>query len=168
MAPPDSEWMLWAKRLQLSIRADFDKELQNLSNRYAEITPDRAEIESLKDQIKDLATSHDHVHLSNQTLGNRVQELETEHSILERKATTESKTRRETTADLAKQLEDVVAAFDRFKKDSWVIEEEKRRELQGLRKQIEGLTKIAESGREGRASHWAMIFHLKRFRHHLD
>ncbi|KAL8642862.1 MAG: hypothetical protein Q9228_000509 [Teloschistes exilis] len=127
---------------------DFDKELQNLSNRYAETTPDRAEIESLKDQIEDLATSHDHVHLSNQTLGNRVQELETEHSILERKATTESKTRRETTADLAKQLEDVVAAFDQFKKDSWVIEEEKQRELQGLRKQIEGLTKIAESGRE--------------------
>ncbi|KAL9586686.1 MAG: hypothetical protein Q9212_000755 [Teloschistes hypoglaucus] len=148
MAPPESEWMLWAKRLQMSIRAEFDKELQNLPNRFAEIAPDRAELESLKDQIKDLVTSHDHVHLSNQTLRDRVQELEAQYSNLDQKTTTESKTRQEQAANLAKQLKDVVAAFDQFKRDSWAVEEEKRRELQDLRKQIERLTEKAEPQQE--------------------
>ncbi|KAI4260435.1 MAG: hypothetical protein LQ352_000297 [Teloschistes flavicans] len=148
MAPPESEWMLWAKRIQMSIRAELDKELQTLPNRYAVIAPDRARLDSLQDQVKDLTTSHDHAHLSNQTLRDRVEELEAEHSILHRKAATESNTRQETTANLAKQLEDVAATFARFKRDSWATEEEKRRELQGLKKQIEGLTGKKEPGRE--------------------
>lgn len=168
MAPLESEWMLWAKRLQMSIRAEFDKELQNLPNRYTEIAPDRAELESLKDQIRDLATSHDHVHLSNQTLRDRVQELEAEHFNLDQKATIESKTRQETAANLAKQLGDVATAFDQFKRDSWAVEEEKRRELQGLRKQIEGFTEKAEPQREGRASQWTLHAQPRCFKNHAD
>ncbi|KAL8694050.1 MAG: hypothetical protein Q9218_001228 [Villophora microphyllina] len=141
MAPPESEWMLWAKRLQTSFRAELNEELQTLQNRYAQFATDSPQFDLLKEQVKDLTTSLEHVHQSNQTLRDRLHELEAE-------ATIESKARQETMANLAKQLECVVATFDQFKRGSRANEEKRQTEVLGLRKQIEELTEKTETRKE--------------------
>ncbi|KAL8734770.1 MAG: hypothetical protein Q9181_003055 [Wetmoreana brouardii] len=134
MSPPESEWMLWAKRLRTSIRAELDGELEALPSRYAQLAQDRTQLASLKTEIKDLAKSYEHLHHSNLALQS------------------EAKIWQGTTMHLTKQLEHVVGALDQFKRDSRVAKEQRQLELQALREQVEGFTKSPGTERRDRAA----------------
>lgn len=137
MPAPEEEWMLWAKRLKSSIRAEIDEELRALPSRYAQVAQDTAQVDVLREQIKDLETSHKHVHQSNLALQAQARGIESDSATLDQRLTTESNTWHKTTMHLAKQLEHVVSAFDQFKREAQAAEESRQRELHELRKQIE-------------------------------
>ncbi|KAL8706704.1 MAG: hypothetical protein Q9201_000229 [Fulgogasparrea decipioides] len=134
MSPPESEWMLWAKRLRTSIRTELDEELEALPSRYAQLVQDTTQLASLKTEVKDLAKSYEHLHHSNLALQS------------------EAKIWQGTTLHLTKNLEHVVGTLDQFKRDSLVAEEQQQLELQALRKQIEGLTKSPGTERRDTAA----------------
>ena len=73
MAPPEPEWMLWAKRLR-----DENKIL------LSKITtkPDSSALEQLAEEVRSLASTIEHLQQDNHTLRQRMQELE--RSVSER------------------------------------------------------------------------------------
>ncbi|KAL8682144.1 MAG: hypothetical protein Q9186_001765 [Xanthomendoza sp. 1 TL-2023] len=138
MAPPESEWMLWAMRLKTTVRADLDQEVRSLHARFADLQQASASVDALRaQQIEDLTASNEHLHHTNLSLRNRIQELDSQCVIRDRDFATGSKLLQEATTNLARQVEDVVEGLTHFKKDATAAEEKHQLEIQALRKQIE-------------------------------
>ncbi|KAL8829041.1 MAG: hypothetical protein Q9170_006343 [Blastenia crenularia] len=152
MSAPESEWMLWAKRLRTSIREELDAELQTLPTRYASVTQNTAQLDSLKERLEDLAVSSEHIHNVNLSLQSRIGELESEATYREQRFASESEDLQNASSDLARQLEHVVGAFEQLKRESRIAEGQRREELERLRMQIDEHKGGTVTGSQGRAT----------------
>lgn len=152
MAPPESEWMLWAKRLKDAIRTELDDELQALPTRFASLIQDNPQLDSLKEKIQDLTAGSEHTNQAVQTLQDRIREVESEASLRDQEFTGQSEKLHETARDLAGQLEHVVGAFEQFKREARVTAEEREQVAKQLREQIETLTTRTLAEQEARTS----------------
>ncbi|KAL8808423.1 MAG: hypothetical protein Q9223_001586 [Gallowayella weberi] len=137
MAPPEQEWMLWAMRLKTTVRADFEQEVRSLHARIADLEQASASVDALREHIKDLTASNEHLHHTNLSLHNRIQELDSQCIIRDQDFATRSKLLQEATTNLARQMEDVAGGLMQFKRESMVAEEKHQLELKELRKRIE-------------------------------
>ncbi|KAL8781594.1 MAG: hypothetical protein Q9213_005944 [Squamulea squamosa] len=136
MPPPESEWMLWAMRLKTSLRAELDKEAQSMRTRRAELEQDRAMLNTLKNDIKNLAARNEHLQDSNSGLQDRILEVESSSIAREQNSAIESDILREAARLLAEQLKGVVEGFEQFKRESKTRQETQQREQQELREQV--------------------------------
>ncbi|KAI4125543.1 MAG: hypothetical protein LQ338_004191 [Usnochroma carphineum] len=152
MAPPESEWMLWAKRLKDAIRTELDDELQALPTRFASLIQDNPQLDSLKEKIQDLTAGSEHTNQAVQTLQDRIREVESEASLRDQEFTGQSEKLHETARDLAGQLEHVVGAFEQFKREARVTAEEREQVAKQLREQIETLTTRTLAEQEARTT----------------
>ncbi|KAL8997319.1 MAG: hypothetical protein Q9188_006354 [Gyalolechia gomerana] len=137
MSAPESEWMLWAKRLRTSIRAELDAEFQALPTRYASLVQDTTKLNSLKEQVQDMAVSTEQIHTANQALKSRIELIESEGAHREQKHGIELESLHDITKNLARQLEHVIGAFEQLKREARLAEEQRQHELEEMRKQFD-------------------------------
>ena len=143
--------MLWAQRLRTSIRAEFEAELQAISNRYASLVQATSQLDSTKERIQDLEASNDHTHNANRTLQSRLEQIETDAVYREQKFDNNFEGLQDTTVDNTRQLKHIVGAFEQLKRESRVALDQQQQELEGMRKQIDELHGHAITGGHGRA-----------------
>lgn len=136
MPAPESEWMLWAKRLRTSIRTELDAEFQALPARYASLVQDTTQLNSLKEQVQDIAVSSQHIHAANEALRNRVEFIESDGVHQAQKHGTELESLHDMVKSLARRLEHVIGAFEQSKREARVAEERRQHELEDMRKQV--------------------------------
>lgn len=151
MSAPESEWMLWAKRLRTSIRAELDAEFQALTTRYASLVQDTAKLNSLKEQVQDIAVSSEQIHTANQALKSRIELIESEGAHREQKHGIELESLHDITKNLARQLEYVIGAFEQLKREARLAEKKRQHELEEMRKQFDEPKEKTVTELQGRA-----------------
>ncbi|KAL9604817.1 MAG: hypothetical protein Q9219_000265 [cf. Caloplaca sp. 3 TL-2023] len=139
MSAPESEWMLWAKRLRTSIRAEHDAEFRALPSHFPILMHNGDQFQSIKEQVQDLAAGNEHTHQANQALQNRIEQLESDAACREQKSMAESESLQHTTENFARQLEHIYEAFEQLKKESQLVTERQQQELEGIGQQIHEL-----------------------------
>ncbi|KAL8672181.1 MAG: hypothetical protein Q9168_003345 [Polycauliona sp. 1 TL-2023] len=155
MAPPESEWMLWAMRLKTWVRTELDQasqQVQSTETRCAKLEETTAMLDSLKGDVERLTASNEHLQHTNSASQDRILELESNAITRDRAAATEANGLREASRLLSEQLKAVVEGFNDFKRESRESEERQRQEQEELKQQMMGLRASIE---ERKADHEA-------------
>ncbi|KAL8937543.1 MAG: hypothetical protein Q9211_003628 [Gyalolechia sp. 1 TL-2023] len=152
MSAPESEWMLWAKRLRTSIRAELDAEIEALPTRYASLVQDTSHINSLKERVQDLAVSSEHTNTANEVLKSRIELIESDAADREQQHGIALEDLRDITKNLTRQLEHVIGAFEQLKREARVAEEQRQHELERTRKHMDEPKAKSATELQGRAA----------------
>lgn len=151
MAPPESEWMLWAYRVKTFMQAELDKVRQELPDRTASLLQDSDGLDSLKQQVHELAASSEHTHQTNQSLQHRIQKIESEATSQDQKLADQSGKLQATARDLERQIEHAVETFEQFKREARAAAEEREQEVADSKRQIEALALLKKTEKQGRS-----------------
>ncbi|KAI4158398.1 MAG: hypothetical protein LQ342_007484 [Letrouitia transgressa] len=140
MPAPESEWMLWAKCLR-----DEQKILQRQIDKRI---PETNQLDSLEEQLKDLAMSNEHLHNAIYELRNKISELEKDELELERRSHVASEQSQKDTAALRDAVDNVTKSTDQCKKDADVAVELCKRDFKSLLEQVYGELKASKETHE--------------------
>ncbi|KAI4099169.1 MAG: hypothetical protein LQ339_006110 [Xanthoria mediterranea] len=155
MPPPESEWMLWAMRVQTWARSELgqlNQALQLIDTRCAKLEEATAMLDALDGEVKRLIASNEHLQHTNSALQDRLLEVESESMTRDGKSATESNVLREASRVLSQQLKDVIEDVNELKRESKATEEKQRREQQELKLQIVGLMSSMEASNKRKAA----------------
>lgn len=114
MAPPEPEWLLWAKRL----RDENKALLQRVDSK-----PDSSTLETLAQEVRGLAEEVEHLQHDNRTLRQRMQELEEQQSVSEREREQERAREREKDKAMCEKVKGLGCNVAEMKKELSVVGE---------------------------------------------
>lgn len=145
-------------RLKTAIRADVEQEVQSLRT---ELEQAKASSESLKEHLKDITASNEHLHDANLSLQDRIHRTESACITRAQTSATEHAILHKADTNLEQQLKHLIENFEQFKRESTAAEGQHHLELAGMRNQIERLGLTTDADRPGKAGPWRTILPTK-------
>ena len=134
MAPPREEWQLWAYR--------FETDLKKLNARTDASLQSNDQVSLHAEQVKDLAISIEHLQEQNNTLKDKVRQLEEEanqQDQLNARKSQEQQKLESKNATLKREFDHVLSAVEGMERLSRVEREQSKMEMQALRAQVKAL-----------------------------
>ena len=134
MAPPREEWQLWAYR--------FETDLKKLNARTDASLQSNDQVSLHAEQVKDLAISIEHLQEQNNTLKDKVRQLEEEanqQDQLNARKSQEQQKLESKNATLKREFDHVLSAVEGMERVSRVEREKSKMEMQALRAQVKAL-----------------------------